>query len=383
MFFPSEMNRITIGLHRDNLQDGIRSFHENGAMEIINIRDSDSRLKGHLSPSTRPEMAEKCVEYKIRIDKVLDAFAVIKKDQKNPFIELFRPSHIPKVPVDPVEPSDIFLKLDAVLEKADKVLSLKSELLEIRDKKDNTALQIDSVTLLLPFDIDLSWVGESKYLFVAAGLLEREYYRLFIQEMNSSGIIDPVILTSGGKDKDPCSVICAFLSADYHIFENCTAATHFREIELDPYMGTPEEALVFLKERFDCLSSRELDIMSSIRTIDAECSLSLLVLREELLILKERIDAIGKAGKTRDVIFIEGWIPSGEKDNLKKGLSKATDDHLIFDSVPSSDSDLTIPVKYDNPRFLQPFQYLTTMFARPKYHEIDPTPFIARLQAAR
>ncbi len=377
MFFPSEMNRITIGLHRDNLQDGIRSFHENGAMEIINIRDSDSRLKGHLSPSTRPEMAEKCVEYKIRIDKVLDAFAVIKKDQKNPFIELFRPSHIPKVPVDPVEPSDIFLKLDAVLEKADKVLSLKSELLEIRDKKDNTALQIDSVTLLLPFDIDLSWVGESKYLFVAAGLLEREYYRLFIQEMNSSGIIDPVILTSGGKDKDPCSVICAFLSADYHIFENCTAATHFREIELDPYMGTPEEALVFLKERFDCLSSRELDIMSSIRTIDAECSLSLLVLREELLILKERIDAIGKAGKTRDVIFIEGWIPSGEKDNLKKGLSKATDDHLIFDSVPSSDSDLTIPVKYDNPRFLQPFQYLTTMFARPKYHEIDPTPFIA------
>ncbi len=220
-------------------------------------------------------------------------------------------------------------------------------------------------------------MGESKYLFVVAGFLERDYYRLFIQELNSSGILDPLILTSSGKDKDSCVVLCAFLSADYDLFEKCSASAHFREIELDHYQGSPKEALVLLTGRLDHLTSREEELMNSIRTTDSECSPSLLVLREELLILKERFDAIGKAGKTREVLFIEGWVPSSERENLEKTVAKATDNHLIFDSVSSSDSDLNIPVKYDNPRFIQPFEYLTSMFARPKYEEIDPTPFIA------
>ncbi len=377
MFYPSEMNRITIGLHRAYTQDAIRALHETGVMEIINIRDPGSHISLSVNSSLRPEMAEQCIEYKIRIDKILDAFAYAKIGGKNPIIELFIPDPVLKVPVDRVELSGIISDLDAVLERAKEALSLKSRLLEIRDQKDYYARQMDSLTLLLPFNIDLSGLGKSKYLFIAAGVIETEYYPLFVQEMNSSGILDPVILTGKEKKKDLYSVVCAFLSADYHLFENCARKTHFREIELDSYNGTPKEALILLKEKNDLLYSREQELINSLRLIDAECSSSLLILREELLIFKERFDTIGKAGTTREVIFIEGWVPSTETDNLNNRLSEATDEHLIFDSVSPSDSETNIPVKYDNPWYLQPFEYLTTMFARPKYLEIDPTPFIA------
>ena len=69
MFYPSEMNRITIGLHRAYTQDAIRALHETGVMEIINIRDPGSHISLSVNSSLRPEMAEQCIEYKIQIGR--------------------------------------------------------------------------------------------------------------------------------------------------------------------------------------------------------------------------------------------------------------------------------------------------------------------------
>jgi V/A-type H+-transporting ATPase subunit I len=81
---------------------------------------------------------------------------------------------------------------------------------------------------------------------------------------------------------------------------------------------------------------------------------------------------------SRTVIFT-GWLPSSTKEKLTKKIRKACEDRCYLEWHEAESKGVIgdeVPVRFNNPKTLAPFQMLVRNFGVPKYGTIDPTPFV-------
>jgi len=87
---------------------------------------------------------------------------------------------------------------------------------------------------------------------------------------------------------------------------------------------------------------------------------------------------------SRTVLFV-GWLPTGKKQNLEKAIQQASGNRCYTEWVEAGDKGMIghdIPVQFNNPPWLAPFQMLVSNFGVPQYGTIDPTPFVMPLYLA-
>jgi V/A-type H+-transporting ATPase subunit I len=81
---------------------------------------------------------------------------------------------------------------------------------------------------------------------------------------------------------------------------------------------------------------------------------------------------------SRTVIF-SGWLPVSKKEKLTETIQRASENrcYLEWNEVESKDIIADqVPVQFNNPKILAPFQMLVSNFGIPQYGTIDPTPFV-------
>jgi V/A-type H+-transporting ATPase subunit I len=71
---------------------------------------------------------------------------------------------------------------------------------------------------------------------------------------------------------------------------------------------------------------------------------------------------------------LEGWFPSAEISGVQAILERTCGSEYYLENAPAEKDDPEIPVKLKNNRIVKAFEDVTTMYATPKYNEIDPTP---------
>lgn len=87
--------------------------------------------------------------------------------------------------------------------------------------------------------------------------------------------------------------------------------------------------------------------------------------------------------KTNRTYLISGWIPQDKRDLLSKELSSVTSGRCYLEEQDTMDvagvkeGKTEVPVRFKNPSFLKPFEFITKAFGLPKYNTIDPTFFVA------
>jgi V/A-type H+-transporting ATPase subunit I len=84
------------------------------------------------------------------------------------------------------------------------------------------------------------------------------------------------------------------------------------------------------------------------------------------------------ASSSRTVIFT-GWLPSSKKERLTKKIKQACEDRCYLEWNEARSLGVIgdeVPVRFNNPKVLTPFQMLVSNFGIPKYGTIDPTPFV-------
>ncbi len=102
----------------------------------------------------------------------------------------------------------------------------------------------------------------------------------------------------------------------------------------------------------------------------------LLVFKEELQNLADRINAQESFGKTEYTLVFGCWVPKKQLGNVKEALREATDGSCLINvEEPARGED--VPVLLDNPGVLKSFELLTVNYGLPAYRSIDPTPFLA------
>lgn len=101
----------------------------------------------------------------------------------------------------------------------------------------------------------------------------------------------------------------------------------------------------------------------------------LVLFREALSAVNERLAVLEKACEARYVMLTEGWIPeAGAEDAISQ--VKEDVEHVFVDARKPAKTEEP-PSKFRNPGALEPFQVIVNLFATPKYKEWDPTPIIA------
>ena len=98
-----------------------------------------------------------------------------------------------------------------------------------------------------------------------------------------------------------------------------------------------------------------------------------LLLNEKLLHEELRkAEAPLKFGESREFFTVEGFVPKKEVLAFTQEITRVAKDTVHFE-INGMDKDKEIPIKLDNPKAVQPFEFFLDMYSLPSYKEFDPS----------
>lgn len=150
--------------------------------------------------------------------------------------------------------------------------------------------------------------------------------------------------------------------------------------EQNPYGKSPKKVLAKAKKEQSRLWEQQKTMSQKIGTLKQQ--VAYLQLNEEILLTKiQREKAKENLVHSNYVVVIRSWIAAEDLPIIKKELFQVfAEDELYFslaEPTPQQIEDNKVPTKLKNKALIQPFESLTSMYAMPKYEEIDPTPWMA------
>ncbi|HUU75528.1 MAG TPA: V-type ATP synthase subunit I [Methanoregulaceae archaeon] len=368
------MKRVTIGVHNSCKGTLIEELHEAGILQIIPIRDEKSFIRNILGQNERSSHLDHISGYTLTLDRIFEAFNEIPQKKNRPIHDFLTPSSHSRLPVNRRPLAELFSELDSVLEKLKRIPIIKSNLTEIKENLARIEKNIKSIELLHSINFELSYLGDSEFLSIMIGVVDPEKSEELIREIHDEGIDDLII--SYHKTGEKGLVLIATTISSKPRLEKHVRAPRFHAIDLT-CSGMPDEALAKEHAEYERLVDARETLIRELTILEQEWEERLKAHYEELKIRKEELELLTSCGKSHNVTFMEGWMPANAVEPTEQVLNTSTDGCIFVHSENSPKDEKDTPVEYDNPGWLKPFELLTTTFARPRYNEIDPTPFIA------
>ena len=138
--------------------------------------------------------------------------------------------------------------------------------------------------------------------------------------------------------------------------------------------GSPPEIIARERELWAELESRVVRAEEDARVL-AEKRDSLLLLLDYY---NERVglgDVERHFHRTENTFLLEGWIRAVDRRRLEQGLKRRFEHIELY--VRSPEEGEEPPICLENRSLSSPFEFVTTLYGRPIYREIDPTPLLA------
>lgn len=152
----------------------------------------------------------------------------------------------------------------------------------------------------------------------------------------------------------------------------------FKQLDY-PYKELPLERLAIWQKEKERVQKRQKEIeaklgnaQSSLEALEAELEATSNHYVREL--------AKKQLANNQYLVAIEGWIEHSAVDTFKTNLLKEFGENIWIQETDVTEDDWeNTPVKLINHPLVAPFEMITEMYALPKYHEKDPTPYLAPL----
>lgn len=88
-----------------------------------------------------------------------------------------------------------------------------------------------------------------------------------------------------------------------------------------------------------------------------------------------------KAKLTDKTSTLAGWIKAKCEDEFIQLVEKTTHGNTLIEIYDAPEHSQDVPILLENNKFVESFEPITTMYAMPRYDEIDPTPWFAPFYA--
>lgn len=374
MFYPARMNSVIIGIHDRWLMKVTSALHEQGEMEVIDLKKAASEDIPRDPLDIPREDIESIIKLQFRLDRVIETLEPFEEKPEGLRSMLFPEDHLP-APVRSDFSDQALKTAEKELKSVEQVISTYESLKKNRELQQEIRERTRNLHRLAVPDIDLSFLAPAPFTLLVAGWIAKESLPQ-LEEWYSRTRTDEIYL-SRTESGEEIIVLCIGTLAMKPLLEELTHHAWFSRITLpETYSGQADAMIVKEQSALEDYTKEEETITAYLVSMAKHHIGSLRAAREELAIWRERFEVSRNFGRSRDVVYLHGWIRQKDTDRLDDLLQKVTDGEFFLSSEPARAED-DVPVRYDNPKWLKPFEILTTTFSRPGYNEIDPTPFFA------
>jgi len=191
----------------------------------------------------------------------------------------------------------------------------------------------------------------------------------------------PSVVLQIGSSGEKCDCMIMVLRKDRRVLDDALKEISYTKIELPkaPQEGLDKSFASDIREKI-LKEEKDLEEANSKLAGIAEKKMAKL---SDLLNLVHARKVIHQAQshfkKTTRTFLISGWIPTSRKRKLISRIQSLTDGNCYIEEVTAEElgAHVEVPVMFQNPTFLKPFEMLTGNYGLPKYNTIDPTLFLA------
>jgi len=364
------MKKVSLIVHQSYVEDVIKNLHETGMVEIIDVsREEPAMLEDMEKASMHPE-AGVCTTYELRLSRLIDILNRIKSKPSG--LKAILNPQLPEIKtVEDRSLEEIYSYAEGTLGEIEKnILDSEQKLNDLKEQKDRINFYDQQINYLVDFDIDISDIGESDYLLIKAGKTsDLSNLKVEIDKLDNATIYSKQF--NSGKNREWVVLIATHISEREKIEKICR--DKITEFDLGDLSGRPKDVLKSLKKEKTDIDKEKKQTVSHLRVFAEEQLSELLALREEIKFERVRKEISKNFAKTDSTYVVNGWVLEKNENKLETVISDVSKDHVICNfETPSVNPD-NPPTYLETPKWAESFKGLLSMFATPKYNELNPT----------
>lgn len=251
----------------------------------------------------------------------------------------------------------------------DKVKEREEKLAKLENEKTKLQGNVQSLKPYEAFNAPLSTLKELKATSYFLGSVANQYSESLQNDLNDCYV---EIISKNNND----TYFFALANKDNaEVVEEALRGVGFTPFKTDED-ETPLKLIHDYNERISLIDSDKFIIKEELAGYDEELK-TIQLAYEYYNNLVSRKSISSKFLKTESTTLIQGWVPVKENEKLTKiaGEVLGEEYYLNFEEVKQEEID-DVPIQLENNDLNASFEDVTSMYALPKYDDIDPTPFV-------
>lgn len=285
-----------------------------------------------------------------------------------------------EIPPDLDPAKDIYRLEETVAQVRQQVAPLVQNLQEIDESLATLKRQQDNLERLRLTGIDLEELSQLRFTYLTPGLVPTENLPKLEEALaHLHHALIPVTTVA------PRTVILvAALATDREVVDQALKGAFFEPMDLPlAARGSLEEVLAGLETQIQALVKSQEQAQARRAALREQLGLDLIRLRNRIDLTRTLLKARVLFGKVDHAYLVSGWIPAHLVDKLKEAMAQEMGEQALVEvltpeAIPGvREGILKIPILFNNPYLLRPFERLTTAYGTPGYREVEPTALLA------
>ena len=153
----------------------------------------------------------------------------------------------------------------------------------------------------------------------------------------------------------------------------------FSEIHIPQLIGEPDKLLAGMNKRREDIQIELSVIIDEITSLHNQSVDFVLSADEVLSITTQKAEAPLRFATSEKAFFIDCWIADDKFDEVANTIERDFGGSVYVSKLDLEEEEIktnVIPVEYDNPGPVKPFEAIMDLYSRPSYKEIDPSAII-------
>jgi V/A-type H+-transporting ATPase subunit I len=285
-----------------------------------------------------------------------------------------------EVPPDLDPGKDIF-RLEERLESIRQDLGpLVQQLQEVEQRLQTLKKQRDNLESLRPSGLDLAELSSLRFAFLNPGLVPTENLGRLEEALAHLHHALISVAAVGARTV----LLAAALATNREVVEEALKGAFFEPLDLPlDLKGSLEEVLAGLDGEIQTQEKSYRQLQEQSAHLKDRLGLELIRLRNRIDLTRTLLRARVLFGKVDHAYLISGWIPAHLVDRLREALAREIGEQAVVEVLTPEalpgvrEGILKIPILFNNPFLLRPFERLTRAYGTPVYGEVEPTAFLA------
>ena len=250
-----------------------------------------------------------------------------------------------------------------------RVLDYIKEEESILDRVKNIKKLINSLLPYSNFELEVENLDKLKTIKLVLGSLERKYLQTLTRTKKK--LITKII----SSHKNRVYLFIGYKRDDREV-EEFLRKIEFSPLNVSGLTGKIRDVIENVSKDLEKLIKDREKIIEKKRK-EAKNLKNIIILKEYYLDKRREEEIKQRLIESKFFVFIRGWIRERDIRDFRDKVEERFKDVIAEFHEPKNLEE--VPVALRNPKFIKPFELLTSMYGFPKYYDFDPTPYFTPL----